>query len=215
MTRKPPFIIDAGPALNFLSKGHQNLLINAVRRQTINAPQSVEAEVLRNARKTRKFKGAEGRWKNMKPHWLTVLSDDATDLNLLNAAQILLNVPLEERLDEGDDLGETMVVLHAYVRARQGTVVYVIIDDAGGRTFANKAIANLARHKAAGRPVGSMYIVRTPDLIERRLNSDDIPDIATLEAIWADIAPLDDGLEDDLSMTGLLTSPEWNRPRKK
>lgn len=215
MTGKPPFILDAGPALNFLSKGHENLLINAVGRQTIHAPASVETEVLRKSGRDGEFKGAHGRWKRMRPKWLNVLSDDADDEYLLQAAQVLINMPLDVRLEEGDDLGETMVVLHAYVRARQGTDVFVIIDDAGGKAFARKAIANLNAHKAAGRPVGRMQIVGTIDLIGRRLNSEDIPDTDTLKTIWADISPLDDGLPNDLDETGLLTSPEWDRPPKK
>lgn len=214
MTNKPPFILDAGPALNFLSKGHQNLLINAVGRQPIHAPESVQTEVARRSLKDARFRGAEGRWRSMKPNWLTVLSDSADDQHLLMAAQVLLNTPLGVRLDEGDDLGETMVVLHAYVRARQQSTVFVIIDDKGGRRFAQDAIDNLARHKTAGREVGAIVVVGTIDLIERRLNSEDIPDIATLKSIWADISPLDDGLEDDISKTGLLTSAEWDRPLK-
>lgn len=214
MTGKPPFVLDAGPALNFLSKGHQNLLINAVGRQTIHAPASVETEVLRKAGRIGKFKGAEGRWKKMKPNWLDILPDTADDEHLRWAAQVLINTPLGVRLEEGDDLGETMVVLHAYVRARQQATVYVIIDDTEGRKFADKAIDNLDRHRDAGKPVGSIHIVGTVDLIERRLNSNDIPDTATLEAIWADISPLDDGLPNNLAVTGLLASPEWNRPRK-
>ncbi len=214
MTSKPPFILDAGPALNFLSRGHQNLLINAVGRQTIHAPESVETEVIRKSAKVGRFKGAQGRWQRMKPNWLDILSDAADDEHLRRAAQVLLNAPLGVRLEEGDDLGETMVVLHAYVRARQQMTVYAIIDDAGGRKFADHAIDNLAKHRAAGRPVGSIHVVRTIDLIERRLNSSDIPDTATLRAIWADMSPLDDGLPNDLADTGLLTSPEWSRPPK-
>lgn len=215
MTGKPPFILDAGPALNFLSKGHENLLINAVGRQTIHAPESVETEVRRKSRNVNKFKGAEGRWQRMKPNWLDILSDSADDEHLRWAAQVLLNAPLDVRLDDGDDLGETMVVLHAYVRARQQATVYVIIDDRRGREFADLAIANLSKHKAAGRQVGSIHVVRTVNLIERRLNSSDIPDAARLRAIWADISPLDDGLPNDLDETGLVTSPEWNRPPKR
>lgn len=214
MIRKPPFIIDAGPALNFLASGHERVLTNAIGRQALHAPASVEGEVLRKCKTIKKFKGAAGRWNRMKPTWLKVLSDDAQDPALLSAAHLLLNAPLAVRLQEGDDLGETMVTLHAYVKAMSGEHVFMIMDDRNGRKFAQKAIGVVARHQQAGRPVGRLQLVSTIDIIERRINTPDIPDMTALQNLWAAISPMDDGLPNNLNDTRLPTSHRWHAPAR-
>lgn len=214
MTAKPPFIIDAGPALNFLASGNERLLTRAIGEQPLHAPASVETEVLRNAAKVKKFKGAEGRWKQMKPNWLTILADDSRDHALLAAAQTLLSAPLGIRLRQGDDLGETMVVLHAFARATAGQTVYVIIDDGGGRRFAQKAIDVLRRNKQSGRAVGAIHLVSTTDLIDRRINTkSDIPTQVDLRRIWTDISRMDDGLPNAVPAR-LSSSPRWQDPQR-
>ena len=215
MTLKPPFIIDAGPALNFLATGNQRLLSNAIGRQAVHAPEVVDEEVLRKSRKIHRFKGVGRRWNQMKPNWLIMLPDDASSPALVDAARALLPVPLRERQRDGDDLGETMVVLHAYAQAMRGETVFVIIDDRGGRELARRAQAELARAKSADTTAGSIQIVRTVHIIERRINTPDIPDQATLKALWAAIAPMDDGLRNiTLEATGLPTSTKWHGPQR-
>jgi len=210
--KKPPFIIDAGPAINFLASGHEKLLTNAIGKQPIYAPASVETEVLRKAGKIKRFKGATGRWNRMKPGWITVLSDDSQDPHLLAAAHQFLNAPLSKRLQDGDDLGEVMVTLHAYVKASTGEHTFMIMDDRRGRAFAQTAVNLIARQRQAGRPVGRLQLVSSIDIIERRINTPDIPDLATLRRLWADISPMDDGLPNDLDETRLPTSKNWQRP---
>ena len=164
MPSPPPFIIDAGPALNFLASGHQGILINAVGRQPVHAPQTVEDEVLRKSARISKFKGAAGRWRNMQPNWLRLLSDDSQDPALRAASYTLLNTPLDLRQDDGDDLGETMVVLHAYARASAGENVVVIIDDRKGRDFASTARTRIDRLRQANPSVGRIFLTSTTDL---------------------------------------------------
>lgn len=214
MNSAPPFIIDAGPVLNFLASGHQRLLSNAIGGQAVHAPESVETEVLRKARNISKFKGAAGRWRNMKPNWLRLLSDDSQDAALRQAAQDLLPTSLEVRQRDGDDLGETMVVLHAYAKAMSGETVVVIIDDRAGRQFASKAIALVKQANQSGLTSGRIFLTSTVNLINERINTPDIPDLATLQRIWNEISPMDDGLDEDLPER-LKASPHWNAPDRK
>ena len=210
MPNLPPFIIDAGPALNFLASGHERLLTNAIGRQPVHAPQTVEDEVLRKARNTSKFKGAAGRWGKMKPNWIHLLSDDSQDPALRQAAQTLLATSLEVRQRDGDDLGETMVVLHAYAKAMAGETVVVIIDDGRGRAFAAKAIDRISNAKQAGTTTGGIQLTSTVPLINQRINTPDVPDRATLKSIWSDISRMDDGLPNTLP-DALTNSLNWNR----
>lgn len=213
MPSPPPFIIDAGPALNFLASGHERILINAIGHQPVHAPQTVEDEVLRKASKVSKFKGAAGRWRNMQPNWLRLLSDDSADPALRAAAYTLLNTPLDLRQDNGDDLGETMVVLHAYARAAAGEDVVVIIDDRKGRDFASTARARIDRLRGTDPNAGRIFLTSTTDLVRQRLNTADIPNKDALRQVWADITKMDDGLPNDLPAE-LLESSRWDGPSR-
>ncbi|WP_140739757.1 hypothetical protein [Pedococcus bigeumensis] len=194
--------------MNFLASNHERLLTNAVGGQPIHAPSSVETEVLRKARRVPKFKAAAVRWAKMKPNWLHVLPDDSADPALMDAALVLLPTSLDVRLDEGDDLGETMVVLHAYVKAMTGQTVVVIIDDRAGRAFARKTMNVVMEAKSHGAPCGAIHLTSTVDIIAQRLNTADIPDRGSLRRVWAAISPLDDGLPNDVPAE-LLTHARW------
>lgn len=203
-----PFIIDAGPALNFIAAGYERLLTNALANRALQTPEAVEKEVLRKASNPvdRRFIRVRTKLPQMqRSGYLTVLADDLNDLT--SAAEAL---SATSRRTTPKDLGETMVVLHAYALALQGTDVTVIIDDAGGVEFAKKAFDALSRVRAQGKAVGRFGRTGTIGIIERRLNTvSDIPNHEALRTLWGKISPLDDGLPNDLTTTGLLAHPAW------
>ena len=114
MTHRP--IIDAGPGLNFLSINKERLLIGVLG--PLCTPETVQAEVLRNARQDARqdarFQAAARLWPKLTPRWIQVLSDDVTP-ELAAVVGRLTQLPMAQRLRQAKDLGETMVIAHAVV----------------------------------------------------------------------------------------------------
>ncbi|MFF5085300.1 hypothetical protein ACFY36_50370 [Actinoplanes sp. NPDC000266] len=140
MAQRP--IIDAGPALNFLSINKERLLIAMVGR--LSAPAAVEAEVLRKAARDQRFRPAAAAWRRLAPNWISVLSDEPTP-ELARVVHRITQSPMAERLKWSKDLGETMVIAHAVVAAEAGSDVIVLIDDGLGAQTAAGEIRRLDR----------------------------------------------------------------------
>jgi len=152
--RRP--IIDAGPALNFLSINKERLLISVVGR--LSAPEIVEEEVLRKARFDPRFSPAESVWKRLTPNWLEILPDDVTP-QLSTVVQRISGLPMVQRKKQAKDLGETMVGAHAVAFAEAGAHVTVLIDDGDGARVATSELRRLERLRAHGREVGSLTLI--------------------------------------------------------
>ena len=140
-------IIDAGPALNFLSINKERLLFSFVG--PLATPECVEREVLRKARSDPRFAAAAAVWKRLGPKWMEVLSDDVTP-SLTAAVQRISGLPMAERLKEANDLGEAMVVGPATVLAEAGGDAVVVIADGQGACLAALADARPDARRAGG-----------------------------------------------------------------
>jgi hypothetical protein len=198
-------IIDAGPGLNFLSAGKARLLIDVLG--PLSAPEAVQTEVLRKAGQDKRFRAAATTWRKLAPTWMQILSDDQTP-ELAKVIHRMTQQPMERRLRDSKDLGETMVIAHAVVAAEAGEIVTILIDDGPGARLAASEIRRLARLQASGQAVGSISLVSTLTVLERAARTEHIPDKATMRVIYEQLRGLDDGLL-RIEETKLLSPAIW------
>ena len=140
------------PGLDFLSINKERLLFDTLG--PLSAPETVRDEVLRKSRQDRRFSMAEKVWRKLPERLMQILSDDPTP-ELAAAVNRISGLPLDDRLKDSKDLGETMVVAHAVVAAEAGETVTVLIDDGQGARVATAEIRRLRRLRAGGRDLGS------------------------------------------------------------
>lgn len=204
MSRRP--IMDAGPGLTFLALNKERLLLDTLGPLAV--PETVRDEILRKARRDRRFAAAERVWGRLPEHLMEVLSDDATD-QLSAAVHSIAGMALSQRRQSPEDLGETLVVAHAVVVAESGADVIVLIDDGDGCATATKAARRLDRRRAAGHQVGRIKLIHTTTVLERAAGRVHIPDRAALRTLYGRMRGLDDGLP-PLRQTGLLDLDCWS-----
>lgn len=142
-------IIDAGPALNFLSVNKERLLIAVLGE--LSAPEIVQDEVLRKSQQDARFLAAATVWRKLTPRWIQILSDDATP-ELATVVQRVSGLSMDERRRQPKDLGETMVIAHAVVAAESGRSVTILMDDGPGATIATSEISRLRRPGSSRHP---------------------------------------------------------------
>lgn len=203
MTPRP--IIDAGPALNFLSINKERLLLSVTG--PISTPETVRDEVLAKSHRDPRFRAVEKVWKKIPGRLLEVLPDDPTP-ELLSALERITRQPWGQRLSTAKDLGETMVVAHAVVLAEAGQSVRVIIDDRGGAELATNEIRRLDRLRATGRAYGSIVLVNTVTILEKAAGTEYLPDKQAMREVYGRLRGCDDGLL-PIQQTRLLSTHLW------
>jgi hypothetical protein len=203
MSHRP--IIDAGPGLNFLSINQERLLIGALG--PLSAPETVSKELLSKSRRDPRFRAAAAVWRKMTPRWIEILSDDVTP-ELAAVVHRITQQPMQERLKEPGDLGETMVIAHAVVAAEAGNNVTVLIDDGEGARTATLEINRLNTLRATGQPLGSITLVNTVTVLQLAIIRKLIPDKAALRTIYQRMQAIDDGLP-PIGSTDLLSPTLW------
>ncbi|GAA5112845.1 hypothetical protein [Haloechinothrix salitolerans] len=204
MTHRP--IIDAGPGLNFLSINKERLLIGVLG--PLSAPETVRDEVLLKSQRDERFRAAAAVWKKLTPRWMRVLPDAPTP-ELATVIHRITRQPMDQRLKQPKDLGETMVIAHAVVAAEAGETVTVLIDDEHGARTATSEIGRLDRLRTAGHTMGSIRLVNTLTVLERAAGGQHIPDKATMQSIYKRLRSLDDALP-PIGRTGLLSPTRWS-----
>ncbi|MDV7246713.1 MULTISPECIES: hypothetical protein [Rhodococcus] len=201
----PRPIIDAGPALNFLAINRERILTGVLGR--ISTPETVETEVLEKAKRDPRFRTVSGVWAKMRPGWIELLSDDQTP-ELAAVVQRLSQLPMAERKMTAKDLGETMVVAHAVVKAESGQKVIIIIDDQGGAALAMAEKRRLDRIRDQGKSVGSITLVNTVSILRKAAGGVHVPDRKTMREIYTKLRACDDGLL-PIEQTSLLAPDLW------
>jgi hypothetical protein len=208
MNHRP--IIDAGPGLNFLSVNKERILIRVLGRLSV--PEAVQEEVLRKSRQDERFRAAGRIWPKLTANWIQVLSDDYTP-ELGAVVRRITQLPMERRLMDSRDLGETMVVAHAVVLAESGETVTVPIDDGKGAELATSEIRRLKRQRDLGRTVGEIILASTLTVLKRAAGTEHIPDKTAVRSLYLQLRGLDDGLP-PIEQSGLLSPGLWqNTPR--
>lgn len=176
MSHRP--IIDAGPGLKFFSIHKERLLIGTLG--PLCAPELVRDEILRKAKADSRF-AAQTVWAKVPERRLQVLPDDET-ADLAAVVHRISRLPMNERMQQRADLGETMVIAHAVVAAEAGEDVTVLIDDGRGAQVATLEINRLLRRRARGNDIGTLRLVRTLTVLERATGSQHLPD---KRALWS------------------------------
>lgn len=199
--------MDAGPGLNFFSLNQERLLFASIG--AISIPECVQDEITRKSQIDQRFSAAEHVIRKVPSSLLEVLSDDASD-SLVAAVSRISGMPHATRILQRQDLGETMVVAHAAIRAESGEDVMVLIDDDGGRQIAAKESRRLERMKKNGQSVGSIQLLSTVTVLEIASIQGILPDRTALQKLYRRLRALDDGL-DPIKHTGLLDLDCWSR----
>jgi hypothetical protein len=165
---RPGFVsilLDAGPSLNFLAVGQQNILIQvaASRSLQLAAPERVDAEVKGMTNDPRfQRTGVLSTWQKLKASGrLLILDDSLTNRELINAVTRISGMPAKDRVRSRKSLGEIMVLAHAAVYCQQGQQVFVLIDESDGRRRAIAEQRWLREQKAPGR----LILWSTPQLL--------------------------------------------------
>lgn len=189
-------LLDAGPALNFLAVGQQNILVRAAASANLQlaAPRRVDAEV-RGMTKNPRFArtGALSTWSRMCAADRIRILDDTLDGNpdFTSAVTRVSGKPAKDRVRDGKSLGEILVIAHASTRAQTGQDVFILIDDGDGRTRAQREIAWLTRQQAPGR----VTLWKTQQVLHAAKSQPGwIVDGLTAEQVYEKMRAFDEGL---------------------
>lgn len=188
-------LLDAGPSLNFLAVGQENILIQvaASRGLQLAAPAKVDREIIGMCKDPRFSRtAASGTWDKLKSaHRVIVLDDEVVEDAFTAAVTRISGKPAEERKRDPRSLGEIMVLAHASVRVQQGQTVFVLMDERDGRRRAGLEDDWLVRCEAPGKLVlwNTRQVLRDaatkPDMIKGGL---------AWEAVYKQMTKFDDGL---------------------
>lgn len=174
-------------------------------------PETVHSEMIRKAQNDRRFARTQNVLGKLPAALLEILSDDATG-PLRESFERLAQMPVSDRMKNGKDLGELMVVAHAAVQAEQGRDITVLIDDQGGQRLAAHESRRLDRRRIYAPNTGHLHLITTLTVLERSVAGPHLPDPDALRKLYGRMRLLDDGLV-PLEMTGLLDSPCWSASR--
>lgn len=130
-------LLDAGPSLNFLAVGQENILIQLAKESSVplRTAERVDREVRGMANHPRFERTRVLRtWSTLTADGhIDLLDDDLETPELTDAVSRVSGVAAKDRIRDRRSLGEIMVLAHASVLAQQGVAVTVLIDDADGR----------------------------------------------------------------------------------
>lgn len=200
-------IIDAGPSLTFFSLNKERLLFAALG--SLSVPETVVEEIRRKSSKDRNFARASRVLDKLPPTLWEVLSDEVTP-ELNSVVHRISSMPMADRITDGRDLGELMVIAHAVVIAEGGTDAFVFIEDGGGARIARRQSSLLERRRKAGEPVGALKLINTQTVLERAVIGGHIKDRAEMRKLYADMR-LKDGALVPIDDTDLLSRALWKR----
>ncbi|MDQ2852706.1 MAG: hypothetical protein M3Y49_18610, partial [Actinomycetota bacterium] len=128
--------------------------------------------------------------------------------------QRLSNTPMADRMKDGKDLGEELVIAHAVAQAEAGAAVVMLIDEIRGAAVATREIGRLERLAAAGQPVGTLSLYSTLTVLKLGIGLRLIPDRNTMRNVHALLRGCDDGLV-HIDQTDLLSHRSWKRPQPR
>lgn len=205
---EPRPIIDAGPALNFMSINRERVLTGALG--PLSAPETVRDEVFRKSKADPRFEAAASVWAKLGDKYMEILSDDLTP-QLAGVVTRISAMPADQRYSMRKDLGELMVVAHAVLLAEAGATVLVVIDDQGGVRLALKEMKRLQRMRAAGEQVGEIVKMGTVDVLRKAAVKRSVQDMHEMRALYARITGCCDGLP-RFNDTGLTEHSLWHAP---
>jgi len=200
-------VIDAGPAINFLATNNERILLGALGGY-VSAPETVAREVARKARSDNRFTAALSVWAKLEnANRITILNDDVTP-ELERAVSRITGLPMAERLKQGRDLGEIMVIAHASRLAEAGDSIVILIDDANGQAVARSEQRRLDRLGTTQPAVGSITLMTTAQILSQVARTSLVPNRTTMRSVYRQLKECDDGLV-TIGQTHLLSDELW------
>ena len=193
--------------MTFFSLNKERLLFAALG--SLSVPETVVEEIRRKSSKDRNFAPASRVLDKLPPTLWEVLSDEVTP-ELSSVVQRISSMPMADRMTDGRDLGELMVIAHAVVIAEGGTDTFVFIEDGGGAGIARRQSSLLERRRKAGEPVGALKLINTQTVLKRAVIGGLIKDRAEMRKLYADMR-LKDGALVPIDDTDLLSRALWKR----
>jgi hypothetical protein len=178
----PLTILDAGPSLNFLATGNQNLLVQALRsiRSQILMPDQVEIEVRRKSATKPGFEQAGVRLDRLLAGKQLSILDSPVDLPGLGYwVRRLEKTSLAERLNDSKDLGEIIVIAHALRLREQQQRAVVLIDEVVATKLAKRL---------------GLQVLNTEGVLRRAAGIGAIAHRGEMRSIYERMRPLDGGL---------------------
>ncbi|MFC6147551.1 hypothetical protein [Corynebacterium nasicanis] len=197
--------MDAGPGLTFFSARQERLLFQIVGAVSI--PQIVEEEILGKASRDTRFQPAASVLGKLPDKLLHVLPDTQTE-ELGEVIYRIRGKGIELHHLPKKDLGETMVIAHAVVRAEAGTDVIILIDEAAGTRIAHRESARLERMRSANGGCGTLRLLSTMDILTVGAHRGLIADRGHMRRLYEQFRTLDDGLV-HIDNTRLLSRELW------
>lgn len=187
--------LDAGPSLNFLAVGQENILIQlaASRGLQLSAPTKVDTEVTGMCKDPRFAATAALRtWTKLKSaQRVTILSDALTNTAFATAVTRISGMPAHQRVRTPKSLGEIMVGAHASLLAQAGERVYILMDDGDGRRRMKQEVGWLAGSGATG----SIDLWSTPRVLKHAGQQPGwIKNGLTWQQVYTQMRPFDNGL---------------------
>lgn len=135
-------LLDAGPSLNFLAVGQQNILIKVAQSHDlqIEAPERVDREVIGKTNDPRFARTAvKGTWGKLKATGrVSILDDSLSTTKFAAAVSRVSGMPARQRVRQPKSLGEILVIAHASVYAQDGVDVFILMDEGDGRRRAKE-----------------------------------------------------------------------------
>lgn len=188
-------LLDAGPALNFLAVGQQNVLIQLAVTHNLQlvTPERVDAEVEGMAGNGRfERTRALSTWRTLvSTSRVKVLSDDLVSVEFTEAVTRISGRPADERIRSRASLGEIMVLAHASTYAQSGEEVFVLLDESDGRQRALAEQKWLQTNCAAG----TIQLWKTGQVLkEAEKHSGWIRDNLSFRTVYNKMRQFDDGL---------------------
>lgn len=187
-------LLDAGPSLNFLAVGQENILIQAARvaGAQLASPERVDLEVEGKCRDPRFARTRAWRtWTTLRTAGrLEILSDELVTARFTDAVTRISGMPAAERVRSKPSLGEIMVLAHASDLAQEGCEVFVLLDEKDGRRRARDEIDWLKKQCAA-----PFILWSTPQLVRQAGDQPGwIKGDLTWQRVYDRMRPFDDGL---------------------
>lgn len=188
-------LLDAGPSLNFLAVGQENILVQAAVSQQLQlaVPARVDSEIIGMARSSRFARtGVHTVWARLKAaQRVEVLPDELITQPFIDAVTRISGMPAKSRVRDRNSLGEIMVLAHASVYVQQGADVFVLMDEADGRQRARREMGWLQRQGCSS--LLTLWSTRRV-LQEAGRRADWIKGGKTWEQVYDAMTPFDDGL---------------------
>jgi hypothetical protein len=196
-------LLDAGPSLNFLAVGQENILIQAAASQKLQlaAPSRVDIEIIGMAKNPRFARTAvNSTWTRLKTSQrVEILPDELTTQQFAEAVTRISGMPVMNRVRETKSLGEIMVLAHASVFAQHGADVFVLMDETDGRRRAAQEVQWLRSQSAPG----ALALWSTRQVVqEAGRQTGWIKGNQTWEQVYDGMTAFDDGL---------LPRSKWSR----